>query len=47
MDIVMGSAHLPMAEMRELDNLYGLNRSPWLDLKVLVRTLDVVSPGGL
>jgi exopolysaccharide biosynthesis polyprenyl glycosylphosphotransferase len=39
---VMGAARVPMDEMVELDNLYVLSWSPWLDLKILVRTLDVV-----
>jgi lipopolysaccharide/colanic/teichoic acid biosynthesis glycosyltransferase len=39
---VMGSARVPMDEMVELDNLYVLSWSPWLDLKILVRTLNVV-----
>jgi lipopolysaccharide/colanic/teichoic acid biosynthesis glycosyltransferase len=39
---VMGSARVPMDEMVELDNLYVLSWSPWLDLKILVRTLHVV-----
>jgi lipopolysaccharide/colanic/teichoic acid biosynthesis glycosyltransferase len=28
--------------MVELDNLYVLSWSPWLDVKILLRTLDVV-----
>jgi exopolysaccharide biosynthesis polyprenyl glycosylphosphotransferase len=39
---VMGSARVPMHEMVELDNLYVVSWSPWLDLKILVRTLDVI-----
>jgi exopolysaccharide biosynthesis polyprenyl glycosylphosphotransferase len=39
---VMGSARVPMSEMVELDNLYVLSWSPWLDMKILLRTLDVV-----
>jgi exopolysaccharide biosynthesis polyprenyl glycosylphosphotransferase len=39
---VMGSARVPMGEMVELDNLYVLNWSPWLDVKILARTLDVI-----
>jgi exopolysaccharide biosynthesis polyprenyl glycosylphosphotransferase len=39
---VMGSARVPMHEMVELDNLYVLSWSPWLDVKILLRTLDVV-----
>jgi exopolysaccharide biosynthesis polyprenyl glycosylphosphotransferase len=39
---VMGSARVPMDEMVELDNLYVRSWSPWLDLKVLLRTLAVV-----
>jgi exopolysaccharide biosynthesis polyprenyl glycosylphosphotransferase len=39
---VMGSARVPMDEMVELDNLYVVSWSPWLDLKILVRTLDVI-----
>jgi lipopolysaccharide/colanic/teichoic acid biosynthesis glycosyltransferase len=38
----MGSARVPMHEMVELDNLYVLSWSPWLDAKILLRTLDVV-----
>jgi exopolysaccharide biosynthesis polyprenyl glycosylphosphotransferase len=38
----MGSARVPMDEMVELDNLYVLSWSPWLDLKILVRTVDVI-----
>ena len=39
---VMGSARVPMSEMVELDNLYVLSWSPWLDVKILLRTLDFV-----
>jgi exopolysaccharide biosynthesis polyprenyl glycosylphosphotransferase len=39
---VMGSARIPMHEMVELDNLYVLSWSPWLDIKILLRTLDFV-----
>jgi exopolysaccharide biosynthesis polyprenyl glycosylphosphotransferase len=39
---VMGSARVPMAEMVELDNLYVVSWSPWLDLKIVIRTLRVV-----
>jgi lipopolysaccharide/colanic/teichoic acid biosynthesis glycosyltransferase len=39
---VMGSARVPMQEMVELDNLYVLSWSPWLDIKILLRTLDFV-----
>jgi exopolysaccharide biosynthesis polyprenyl glycosylphosphotransferase len=39
---VMGSARIPMHEMVELDNLYVLSWSPWLDVKILLRTLDFV-----
>jgi exopolysaccharide biosynthesis polyprenyl glycosylphosphotransferase len=39
---VLGSARVPMHEMVELDNLYVLSWSPWLDLKILLRTLDFV-----
>jgi len=39
---VMGSARVPMDEMVELDNLYVVSWSPWLDLKVLLRTMDVI-----
>jgi exopolysaccharide biosynthesis polyprenyl glycosylphosphotransferase len=39
---VMGSARVPMHEMVELDNLYVLSWSPWLDVKILLRTLDFV-----
>ncbi|HEX7300582.1 MAG TPA: exopolysaccharide biosynthesis polyprenyl glycosylphosphotransferase [Solirubrobacteraceae bacterium] len=39
---VMGSARVPMHEMVELDNLYVLSWSPWLDLKILLRTLGFV-----
>jgi exopolysaccharide biosynthesis polyprenyl glycosylphosphotransferase len=39
---VMGSARAPMDEMVELDNLYVLSWSPWLDVKILLRTLDFV-----
>jgi exopolysaccharide biosynthesis polyprenyl glycosylphosphotransferase len=35
---VMGSARIPLHEMVELDNLYLVSWSPWLDLKILVRT---------
>jgi exopolysaccharide biosynthesis polyprenyl glycosylphosphotransferase len=39
---VMGSARVPLGEMVELDNLYVLSWSPWLDLKILVRTAAFV-----
>jgi exopolysaccharide biosynthesis polyprenyl glycosylphosphotransferase len=39
---VMGSARVPMHEMVELDNLYVVSWSPWLDLKILLRTLAFV-----
>jgi exopolysaccharide biosynthesis polyprenyl glycosylphosphotransferase len=39
---VMGSARVPMNEMVELDNLYVLGWSLWLDIKILLRTLDFV-----
>jgi exopolysaccharide biosynthesis polyprenyl glycosylphosphotransferase len=39
---VMGSARVPLDEMVELDNLYVVSWSPWLDIKILVRTLDVI-----
>jgi lipopolysaccharide/colanic/teichoic acid biosynthesis glycosyltransferase len=39
---VMGSARVPLREMVELDNLYVLSWSPWLDLKILVRTAAFV-----
>jgi exopolysaccharide biosynthesis polyprenyl glycosylphosphotransferase len=35
---VMGSARIPLSEMVELDNLYVLSWSPWLDMKILLRT---------
>jgi lipopolysaccharide/colanic/teichoic acid biosynthesis glycosyltransferase len=38
----MGSARVPMNEMVELDNLYVVSWSPWLDLKIVMRTLGVV-----
>ena len=39
---VMGSARVPLHEMVELDNLYVLSWSPWLDLKILLRTAAFV-----
>jgi exopolysaccharide biosynthesis polyprenyl glycosylphosphotransferase len=39
---VMGSARVPLSEMVELDNLYVMSWSPWLDLKILVRTAAFV-----
>jgi exopolysaccharide biosynthesis polyprenyl glycosylphosphotransferase len=39
---VMGSARVPLSEMVELDNLYVLSWSPWLDLKILLRTVAFV-----
>jgi exopolysaccharide biosynthesis polyprenyl glycosylphosphotransferase len=39
---VMGSARVPLGEMVELDNLYVLSWSPWLDLKILLRTVAFV-----
>jgi exopolysaccharide biosynthesis polyprenyl glycosylphosphotransferase len=39
---VMGSARVPLNEMVELDNLYVLSWSPWLDLKILLRTAAFV-----
>jgi exopolysaccharide biosynthesis polyprenyl glycosylphosphotransferase len=39
---VMGSARVPLSEMVELDHLYVLSWSPWLDLKILFRTLAFV-----
>jgi lipopolysaccharide/colanic/teichoic acid biosynthesis glycosyltransferase len=38
----MGSARVPLSEMVELDNLYVLSWSPWLDLKILLRTAAFV-----
>jgi lipopolysaccharide/colanic/teichoic acid biosynthesis glycosyltransferase len=31
-----------MDEMVELDNLYVVSWSPWLDLKIVMRTLGVI-----
>jgi exopolysaccharide biosynthesis polyprenyl glycosylphosphotransferase len=42
---VMGSARIPLHEMLELDNLYVVNWSPWLDVKVLLRTVAFVLGG--
>jgi exopolysaccharide biosynthesis polyprenyl glycosylphosphotransferase len=39
---VMGSARVPLSEMVELDHLYVMSWSPWLDLKILVRTAAFV-----
>ena len=39
---VMGSARVPLSEMVELDNLYVLSWSPWLDFKILLRTAAFV-----
>jgi exopolysaccharide biosynthesis polyprenyl glycosylphosphotransferase len=39
---VLGSARVPLSEMVELDNLYVLSWSPWLDLKILLRTVAFV-----
>ena len=39
---VMGSARVPLSEMVELDNLYVLSWSPWLDCKILLRTAAFV-----
>jgi len=39
---VLGSARVPLHEMVELDHLYVLNWSPWLDLKIMLHTVAFV-----
>ena len=36
---VLGSSRVPLEEMVKIDYLYGANWSPWLDLKILLRTV--------
>ena len=42
---VLGSARIPLHEMVKLDYLYVANWSLWEDVKILLRTLNFVSPG--
>jgi exopolysaccharide biosynthesis polyprenyl glycosylphosphotransferase len=45
---VLGSARIPLREMVKLDYLYAANWSPWLDVKILLRTMGfVISRRGL
>jgi exopolysaccharide biosynthesis polyprenyl glycosylphosphotransferase len=39
---VLGSARIPLREMVKLDYLYAANWSPWLDVKILLRTIGFV-----
>jgi exopolysaccharide biosynthesis polyprenyl glycosylphosphotransferase len=39
---IFGSARIPMNEMVKIDYLYGANWSPWLDVKILLRTVSFV-----
>jgi exopolysaccharide biosynthesis polyprenyl glycosylphosphotransferase len=39
---VLGSARIPLDEMVKLDYLYAANWSPWLDVKILLRTVAFV-----
>jgi exopolysaccharide biosynthesis polyprenyl glycosylphosphotransferase len=39
---IMGSARVPLHEMVKLDYLYAANWSPWLDVKILLRTVGFV-----
>jgi exopolysaccharide biosynthesis polyprenyl glycosylphosphotransferase len=39
---VLGSARIPLDEMVKLDYLYAANWSPWLDVKILLRTVGFV-----
>jgi exopolysaccharide biosynthesis polyprenyl glycosylphosphotransferase len=39
---IFGSSRVPMREMIKIDYLYGANWSPWLDVKILLRTLPYV-----
>ena len=36
---VFGSSRIPLTEMVKIDYLYGANWSPWLDVKILLRTI--------
>jgi exopolysaccharide biosynthesis polyprenyl glycosylphosphotransferase len=36
---IFGSARIPLNEMVKIDYLYGVTWSPWLDLKILLRTV--------
>lgn len=37
---VLGSSRVPLEEMVKIDYLYGANWTPWLDLKILLRTFS-------
>jgi exopolysaccharide biosynthesis polyprenyl glycosylphosphotransferase len=39
---IFGSSRVPLREMVKIDYLYGANWSPWLDVKILLRTLPYV-----
>jgi exopolysaccharide biosynthesis polyprenyl glycosylphosphotransferase len=39
---IFGSARIPLREMVKIDYLYGANWSPWLDTKILIRTVPHV-----
>jgi exopolysaccharide biosynthesis polyprenyl glycosylphosphotransferase len=39
---VLGSARIPLREMVKLDYVYAANWSPWLDVKILLRTIGFV-----
>ena len=39
---VFGSARIPLSEMVKIDYPYGANRSLWLDVKILLRTVSFV-----
>lgn len=37
---IFGSSRIPLREMVKIDYLYGANWSPWLDTKILLRTVS-------
>ena len=39
---VLGRTNIPFEEMVKLDTLYVANWSPWFDMKLILRTLEVV-----
>lgn len=42
---VAGSSRIPMSEMVKIDYLYGANWSPWLDVKIMLRTVAYALAG--
>lgn len=39
---IFGSSRIPIDEMVKIDYLYSANWTPWLDLKILLRTIPYV-----